>query len=124
MQKKINHQHEVAALSRKLTHAQLPKKLIFPRPANRRRLLSAACWQLRSCTAQEKGDGDGRQRLRARWRRCEVRADQIRERVCASAFCSAAQGELAHVDGEDDDEEGIFYSELELLDVWRRGGLG
>lgn len=45
------------------------------------------------------------------------------ERV-ASAFCSAAQGELVHVGGEDDDEEGIFYSELELLDVWRRGGLG
>ena len=35
MQKKMRHQHEVAAFSRKLTHARLPKKTIFP---------GAACW--------------------------------------------------------------------------------
>lgn len=55
MQKKIRHQHEVAALSRKLTHARLPKKTIFPGAAWWRRaggvlavcLLAVACGRRR-----------------------------------------------------------------------------
>ena len=51
MQKKMRHQHEVAAFSRKLTHARLPKKTIFPGlPAGPGGVLACwlcACWRER-----------------------------------------------------------------------------